>query len=229
MSVRVLYIHGIGAKPAPEVLKTEWDFALFDQPIPPAEITTDMVYWADLRKGKALSNREQLLVDHILDGLMRKVTEDFIKDVHEYLYDAAFRVQVQCRMREALLDRPGAKLLIAHSLGTLVAFDVLSTFTDPIHLITIGSPLGLEAIKAHERIEFGVSKLLPPPCVLTWENFADRLDPVALDTTLADDYDRLLIKDHLVMNPRSPREPHSIAGYFQIREVRDAIRRAIHA
>ena len=42
----VVYIHGIANKPAPSVLKREWDFALFECDM--AE-RTRMAYWADIR------------------------------------------------------------------------------------------------------------------------------------------------------------------------------------
>ncbi len=44
--VTVVYIHGIGPKPAPNVLKRQWDQALFGVDM---GARTRMAYWADIR------------------------------------------------------------------------------------------------------------------------------------------------------------------------------------
>ena len=44
--VTVVYIHGIGSKPAPDVLKRQWDQALFGVDM---GARTRMAYWADIR------------------------------------------------------------------------------------------------------------------------------------------------------------------------------------
>src|SRR5687767_12261663 len=46
----ILYVHGIGAKPAPEMLEREWDLALFGREMGER---TRMAYWADILHGKA--------------------------------------------------------------------------------------------------------------------------------------------------------------------------------
>jgi subtilisin family serine protease len=46
----ILYVHGIGAKPAPDVLEREWDLALFGREMGER---TRMAYWADILHAKA--------------------------------------------------------------------------------------------------------------------------------------------------------------------------------
>ena len=67
-----------------------------------------------------------------------------------------------------------------------------------------------------------------PSIVAQWSNFADRRDPVAADTHLADDYDEnaqgVAVRDQLVLNTyRAPGKarpnPHKIWGYLRAPEV----------
>src|SRR5262245_34756350 len=44
-ALHIVYIHGIGNKPAPDLLKRQWDVALFGQDVGE---TSRLAYWADL-------------------------------------------------------------------------------------------------------------------------------------------------------------------------------------
>lgn len=98
-------------------------------------------------------------------------------------------------------------LLIAHSMGSFVAYDVLRTHDfehEPKvnHFVTFGSPLGLRAIKARqENTDNGPFERR----VEHWSNLADPFDPIAIDSDLDSDYDwfRPRIKNYLV-NTRIP-------------------------
>ena len=92
-------------------------------------------------------------------------------------------------------------MLIAHSMGTIIAYDVLRVMGNvgpqvPVkRFVTIGSPLGLPHVKQKiidERKAEGrpkAAKVRTPTLVEdSWVNYADRRDPVALDTHLWDDY-----------------------------------------
>ncbi len=69
-----------------------------------------------------------------------------------------------------------------------------------------------------------------PACVDRWVNVADRLDPVALDSDISNDFapagwienDR-----EFGLNPDSPRHPHSGTGYLRTAAVRDAVRETV--
>jgi len=52
-SLTVVYIHGIANKPAPAILKREWDQALFGVDM---GARTRMAYWADIRYPQPLSS-----------------------------------------------------------------------------------------------------------------------------------------------------------------------------
>jgi len=68
-----------------------------------------------------------------------------------------------------------------------------------------------------------------PPGVGRWLNLADRLDPVALDADLVNDFtpsDK--VTDHRIKNPYRldlrAGGPHAASGYLSDQAVRDAVR-----
>ncbi|MER8406828.1 hypothetical protein NKH16_19155 [Mesorhizobium sp. M1307] len=115
-------------------------------------------------------------------------------------------------------------IIISHSLGTVVAFKLLREMTDvatsvevPL-LITLGSPLGIDAVKA---------KLGPPrkkpQFVKRWVNFYDPADFVALgkgldESTFATNIENVGDVD----NPTS--NAHGIAGYLPDKRVIEALK-----
>ncbi len=119
----------------------------------------------------------------------------------------------------------GPFVIIAHSQGSMIAYDVLRRLQKeqievPLFL-TIGSPLGIAEVQDVIRQWTGGG--LPfPPCVERWVNIADRLDPVAIDSTLANDFGAD-IEDRQVVNLDSPRHPHSGTGYLQTKLLRDVV------
>ncbi|MDM8158963.1 alpha/beta hydrolase [Labilibaculum sp. K2S] len=125
-------------------------------------------------------------------------------------------------------------MLIAHSMGSIVAFDVLTFLADQIKihtLITIGSPLGLpivvSKIAAEQRQKLnGQSFMITPEGVKNnWYNFSDILDNVALNHELADDFseNKYGVKpvDFLVVNNyeiNGVANPHKSYGYLRTPE-----------
>jgi hypothetical protein len=116
-------------------------------------------------------------------------------------------------------------VVIAHSLGTVIAYDVLSEpgfagRTVPL-LVTLGSPLG------YTEIQDVITKPLRLPApVQLWANFADPLDVVALDTSLADEFQGApRIIDARVDNP-SPNN-HAACGYLAASRVRSTVTAAL--
>lgn len=115
--------------------------------------------------------------------------------------------------------------MITHSLGTVIAYDVLcephfAGRTVPL-LVTLGSPLG------YTEIQDVVTKPLQLPApVQLWANFADPLDAVALDTSLADEFQGApRIIDARVNNP-SPNN-HAACGYLGASRVRSTVTAAL--
>ena len=220
---RLVYIHGMGEQPPKAVLKHDWDNALFTHPTG----ISSMAYYADLRKGAELSDREQFLLDlgPLMDEITRGFTKLFLEDVYQYLYEKEDSVRIRARLR-AELEKNKPSVLVAHSLGTIIAYEVLLAWDYDLPLfVTIGSPLPLESVKAHLKRKHGSLKV--PGCIRSWHNFSDRLDRVALDATIGDDFDDLRIVDHHVKNTNRrenfPYGPHSGTGYLETKQVRDVI------
>ena len=124
-------------------------------------------------------------------------------------------------------------MLIAHSMGSIIAYDVLldleenNTQVSNLHLMTIGSPLGLYFVKAEIIRERGEQQLRTPSTVYQWVNYADKRDIVAVDAHLSDDYkpnqNQVRVRDDLVINsytkPDNKPDYHSEYGYLRTPEL----------
>ncbi len=128
-------------------------------------------------------------------------------------------------------------MLIAHSMGTIIAYDVLRIFgqnganINVSHFVTIGSPLGLPHVKAKIIDECKHDPVVRTPSIVSksWVNFADKKDPVALDIRLRDDYgsnssgvqvvDDLVVNDYLIPNSEGKHNHHKSYGYLRTPEL----------
>lgn len=130
-------------------------------------------------------------------------------------------------------------LLIAHSMGSIVAYDVLTQETPNIDIhtfITLGSPLGLPTILKRffvdQKKDFRIEKQAPSPENIRWAwyNFADLEDRVAINYTLADDFAKnkhgVGPQDIIVSNDyefEGERNHHKAYGYLRAPEVAEII------
>ena len=158
-----------------------------------------------------------------------------LQDLDAYYGDTTIRQKMRSRL-SALLEshKQHTIMLIAHSMGSVIAYDVLRTYDASAdikvaHLITIGSPLGLPLVAYNARKEFGAAQT--PRSVLRWTNFSDPRDKVALDCDLVDDYkatNGVRVVDVLVRNEYVNHEGkancHKSYGYLRAAEVSDRIR-----
>jgi subtilisin family serine protease len=297
----IVYVHGIGNKPIPSVLKCQWDHALFGFDLgersrlaywvnrafyptpldatcasgdlsasdstdagpgvrafgPPPSIEAEVAsLTANRKESETLIAIAEKLVGSVAEPppsavgargvgakalplprflrelLTRHLVSAFLRDVNDYFYDDARR-QV---MRESVLERlrvgGGPFIVIGHSQGSMVAYDVLSSeeardFEIPL-FITIGSPLGIQEVRDQVKRLTKQAELKVPACVGHWLNVADPLDPVALDKRLSGDYvPAARIEDELEINPDSPRHPHSGTGYLRTEPVRRTVRELV--
>ncbi|MEK9737876.1 MAG: hypothetical protein VW239_11190, partial [Candidatus Nanopelagicales bacterium] len=100
-----------------------------------------------------------------------------LDQVGRYLDDAQRRDAVTHRVRPSVLMAPRPRVLIAHSLGSVVALDLLLDPRVELDLlITVGSPLGHEAVHG----ELPVADVFPYDRVGGWLNVVHLLDPVPL-------------------------------------------------
>ncbi|MEX2273912.1 MAG: S8 family peptidase [Vicinamibacterales bacterium] len=162
--------------------------------------------------------------------ITRKLTRAFARDVHDFLFVDARRDLMRRSLRERLESGGGPFVVIAHSQGSMIAYDVLSHMPDldvPL-FVTIGSPLGIQEVQDELKRFQKVKTLAVPKCVGQWLNVVDNWDPVAADEKLSNDYTpKGAIHDEKVRNLDSPRHPHSGSGYLKTDIVRHAVREAV--
>ena len=130
-------------------------------------------------------------------------------------------------------------LLIAHSMGTIVAYEVLIDVEDEVNidsLITIGSPLGVpfifEKLKNDKSIVHGEeSKLRTPENILTeWKNLADLDDKIARSADMSKLFKRNSHNIAPVMDvvendyeSEGIENPHKSFGYLRTPELAQII------
>jgi hypothetical protein len=182
------------------------------------------------------------------DWLKRRLMRVFLRDVHHYLYDASatprpgetFQIRRDVRRRAVRVlqegaSRPGPHVVIGHSLGSVIAYDVLSAVDDAPAvdaLLTVGSPLGLSEVR--DRLSppwtreggWPAQRLADGP----WSNVFDLLDPVCggLDRMIAGEFrmdGRPRIADLRVSNHGSWR--HSVVKYLGQPRLREALLAAL--
>lgn len=145
-------------------------------------------------------------------------------------------------LKQKLLKHKGKQImLIAHSMGSIIAYDVLRRIGrshpsfEIAEFITIGSPLGLSHVKANifneTDYEEKKKRVRTPSIVQNWANYADRKDPVAFDAHLEDDYapnkNGVKVKDDRVLNDYQIKKPggrieenhHKSYGYLRTPEI----------
>lgn len=294
----VIYVHGIGNKPPAEVLRRQWDNALFGRGMGER---TRLAYWVNRQRypspepasidqrdeGPMLNQAEQrvlgalgidpgvrdlgILADSLADSeqerrllrqmlaeleagapapgtpaakgiagslnriLLKMISAALLQDVHDFFFVPGERE----RMRRSLLERlqagGGPFVVVAHSQGSMIAYDVLRELSADRHevalFVTIGSPLGLPSVRSMFKRWTRKNKLPFPACVRRWVNIADRLDPVSLDHDLRDDIERPGTRFANVsergLNPDWRRNPHSASGYLSIPRTRAEVRDAV--
>jgi hypothetical protein len=130
------------------------------------------------------------LIQEALEGLCRsryfgqftpKLLVWKLKQVGRYFSDSELRTQARERVRTEIT--PDTRVVVGHSLGSVVAYEALCSYTDsPVRtLVSLGSPLGIrnlifDRLDPLPRSGMGVW----PGSVETWTNIADQGDVVAL-------------------------------------------------
>ncbi len=174
----------------------------------------------------------------ILPGFLRrslvgKLTRAFLRDVNDFLFKPDRRAVMEASLLERLKNGGGPFVVVAHSQGTMIAYNVLRQL-DPAQyeislFVTIGSPLGLKEVQDNLR-DWSGGKLPFPPCVKRWVNVADRLDPVAFDSDISNDFEGNIENSSSIgLNRDSPRHPHSSSGYLRTAEVRKPVQETVGA
>jgi hypothetical protein len=160
----------------------------------------------------------------------RLITRLFLHDVRDFLFDAERRARMEDTLRRRIAAGGGPFIVVAHSQGSMIAYDVLRALkaeeADVRLFLTIGSPLGMDEVQDVLK-EIG-GPLRVPECVARWVNVAERLDPVALDPELKSEFARnargVQVEDREVRNPDWQTNPHSSTGYLATEVARTVVR-----
>lgn len=232
----------------------DFDPLYIDQPYYPADANDLIEYkegWRDRLRERA---------ENVLGGALDKVRNQFGRDpisdavLESKLKDLDFYWDPKKQLKDRAGNRDVAKkalqsdlistirrhntdgnriMLIAHSMGSIIAYDVLRDLGRPTpavdipYFVTIGSPLGLSLVKI-EIEDNRWDKDVRTPSVVSnkWVNFADTSDPVAVDTHLRDDYSAnsrgVQVRDDLILNDyqiEGTRKPHKSFGYLRTPEM----------
>ncbi|MEU0437894.1 serine peptidase [Streptomyces sp. NPDC006290] len=123
--------------------------------------------------------------------LLARIAVALLPEVYKYLSSPTRRTAARQVVAEAI-QTSGARVVVAHSLGSIVAYEALHAFPLPQidFLLTLGSPLGLpggvfESLDPAPRNGRGSR----PPGLTRWVNIADPGDLVAVPRRLGDRFD----------------------------------------
>lgn len=209
----------------------------------------------------------------ILDFLGRQMNSIFLNDdyslnysfltdtiVHHYFADldkyyketldvkTSKNVKELIRQRTAKIIRKYKKeeiLVIGHSMGSIIGYDVLEFDVPEIKvdtLITLGSPLGLPVVRskiaAERKLNHNDTSLLTAPSSIQkhWYNFSDLEDKVAINYQLSDDFtenaNHVKPIDFIVNNDyeiNGERNPHKSFGYLRTQEFSEKLHQFLTA
>jgi hypothetical protein len=157
--------------------------------------------------------------DRHLDQRAGRLFVGVLQQVRRYLTEPDLQAAVHTRLVAAMTEQ--TRVLVAHSLGSVVALEHLRRHPGirVDHLVTIGSPLALRAIRdLLANPDFGTGST-GPPNVGRWVNLRDPRDPVALAGGLGR-YWPTVIDDDTVRNGRAP---HAATHYLGKRQTGNAV------
>jgi len=143
-----------------------------------------------------------------------------LRQVRMYLHNPLVRAEARNRVRSVI--GADTTVLIGHSLGSVVAYEVLCDPVDNWNIktfVTLGSPLGISELifdRLDPRPELGKGRW---PKVRHWFNIVDNGDVVALVKDLSTKFNGG-VQNRLVHNGW---ESHNVKHYLTSQEVGEAI------
>jgi hypothetical protein len=184
-------------------------------------------------------------INAVSDIILHRMFQELDTYYHHRLRDAYRRLRPAKELfRNELANliiknRKKSICILAHSMGTIIAYDVLLHMVRdiPVHtLITFGSPLGFPVIIRKIRHELGRDEnderpLPTPECLQQhWLNFSDLEDQTCLNYNLRNNYtensNRVRPFDEIVYNNYEcygVKNPHKAYGYLRTAEVTRAV------
>ncbi len=169
------------------------------------------------------------MLEALPNWIFRRLAARASADVAAYLFKgwaAEMREPVISAFRNVL----DPIVVIAHSLGSIVTYDVLCrpefARRDVRLFVTAGSPLGIANVQ--DGLNDGGGPGTLPSSIPTWINFSDGDDLVPLlGHTLADKYDAPppIVDETDVDNPAD--NNHDLTGYLGLQSLRVAVLQAV--
>lgn len=154
-------------------------------------------------------------LDRMFPGATDVTLRTFLYDVFIYLKHPSVGQDVHAVVRNLMTDEP--TVIVSHSLGTVVTYRMLmedAPLPGLRQIITLGSPLGIEAIS----LKMGT---LPnvPPAPRVWYNAFDRNDIVALRPLDDRSFPTVPpIRNNDTVDNTTPNQ-HAISGYLSDENV----------
>lgn len=178
--------------------------------------------------------------------IKRRVMKALLKDVHHYLFNTKFsprpgeEYQVQDHIRKLFVDqlkedavnREGPHVVVSHSMGTVISYDCLKNVSDCPQIsayMTVGCPLGISEVYDNFKPDYNKRDAFPSNKVAgNWVNVYDRLDPVAFDARIANDFQKdgnKVVIDQRVHN--SGKWRHSSSKYYGQQALCDHLKKLL--
>jgi hypothetical protein len=176
----------------------EFERKMSEQPTPPTP--------PSVLAAPAVANAAQFEIASWLPGPVKQaMIKKAAMEAYYFLFDKEYqrkdgqRFKVREELRRRLLDNLGEAgqtagkiVLVTHSMGTMVAYDVLRNCPECPQvetLFTLGSPLGIKEVQ-DELVATGQDQVdFPAARLRRWINVYDPLDPIcAADPRFANDY-----------------------------------------
>jgi endonuclease G len=171
-------------------------------------------------------------------GLLSLVPLDSARDARDvrsalsdvfYVMDRGKRCAAEQTVAR-LVDSVAAQrpvVIVAYSLGSVVAYDYLHDASRDVlrsvHLITLGSPLGVDVLR---ELLLDNAQASAPDGLASWTNIYDPDDDFAAPLHLSGD--TLRLRDGPTLRP-SRTTPHDVTHYLSDPATIDALRRALHS
>ena len=156
------------------------------------------------------------------------IIHHFFKDLDAYYQTDCKNKKVEkCKAKEIILEHVAHELikhrrkdimLIGHSMGSIIAYDILTTLAQELeidNLVTIGSPLGIPVVMSriaaeiHPKPPKGEKLTTPPNIIHNWFNISDLSDKIAFNYNLRDDF---AANDYEINGEKNP---HKSFGYLR--------------
>lgn len=175
------------------------------------EIEVELADQSPVVAQAAYHNRNVIAVMRVAERLFPKKVEKLLKilpQAYTYLKNPNASAVVDSIVKPHVKDH--SALIVSHSLGTIVTYKALRECPSPnlFKFMTLGSPLGIEAVKESVRPPF-----VKPDAASIWLNGSDKDDFVGAGKKLSScGYEHLTDENFGIDNGKD--NPHSISKYL---------------